>query len=230
MVIGMAKPSSAEEAHVTTLLPPNFPNWVPPPAVIDMAERLRAELAVEQDSAEAEKVLSRLTSDPRMKRVWDELYKKKRVNDIGREEFFNPAYVTNASVAAANRRLASDLRMKTGAVNERDAKFLEAEATLLEREGDSPADPRWSEQDRGVQHFFRHIYRIALDHKPVFLSDLQAKVEKLRGVVEVLRKEAVTLQSLGMNDDALKLNEIIWNCDFEHRARFPKGASRLVMM
>ena len=199
---------------MSTLPPPIFPNWVRP-AVIDMVERLRAGLAAEQDPAKAEKVLLRLTYDPRMKRVWGELYKnkKKGVNDKATEEFFNPPYVTNASVAAANRRLASDLRKKTGAINEHDVKLLEAEAAVLERLGDPPADPRWSEQDRAVQLFLYHSYRTALDVKPVFLSDLQAKVTELREVAEVLRKQAATLQSQGMNDHAQKLNEIASDCD-----------------
>jgi hypothetical protein len=207
---------------VSSLPPPTFPKWVVPAAVVEAAEQLYAQLAREQDPAKAEKVLLRLTYDPRMERVWDELYKKKGVNDKATEEFFNPAFVTNASVAAANRRLASDLRKKTGAINERDVKLLEAEAAVLERLGDPPADPRWSEQDRAVQLFLYHSYRTALDVKPVFLSDLQAKVRKLRGVAEVLREQAATLQSLRMNDDALKLNEIASDCDDEASKTFPE--------
>ena len=174
-----------------------------------------AEVATEKESIDLRDVLSLLVSDSRMRLVWRELYKKKRINHKATDEFCYPACVTNASAAAANRRRASELRKKTSAVDERDARLLEAEATVLEREGDPPADPRWSEQDRAVKLFLRHTYRIALDLQPVFLSDLQLKMKKLREVAEVLRKQATALQSLGMKGDARKLNEIASDCDDE---------------
>ena len=217
----MTKLSSAKVACVSTLPPPTFPKWVPA-AVVEAAKPLYAQLASEQDPAKAEKILSRLTSDPRMKRVWDELYKKKRFEHPAADEFLHAARVTNASHAAASRQRASELRKAGGADNQRNADLLEAEATALESEGDPPADPRWSEQERAVQLFLFHAYRTALDLKPVFLSDLQANVRKLRGVAEVLRTQAATLQSLGMDGDAQKLNEIASDCDDEARNMDPE--------
>jgi hypothetical protein len=82
---------------------------------------------------------------------------------------------------------------------------------------DPPADPRWSEQDRAVQNFLRHTYRNFLDLKPVLLSDLTAKMNKLRDVAGGLHQQAATLQSLGKQSDAQKLEEIASDCDEEAR-------------
>ena len=194
--------------------PFTFAEWVPP-AVIEAAEGLYNELGEEKDRAKALEVLSRLTSDPRMRLVWQELYRKKRNSDQAAAEFFTPACVTNASIAKALRQQADQERRQGGAINERDAQLLEAEAVIHQESGDPSADPRWSEQDRAVQLFLFHAYRTALDLKPIFLSDLQANVRKMRGVAEALRKQAATLQSLGMNGDAQKLNEIASDCDDE---------------
>jgi hypothetical protein len=75
---------------VSTSATVTFPTWVPP-AVIHTAEQLRSEVASEENPAEALKVWSRLVLDPRMERVWLELYKKKRINHKATEEFFYPA-------------------------------------------------------------------------------------------------------------------------------------------
>ena len=130
--------------------------------------------------------------------------------------------MTNASNAARLRQLAAELRNKLGKNNERDVKLLEAEAAVLERLGDAPVDPKWSEQDRAVQLFLRHAYREALDAKPVLLSDLKAKAEKLLEVADVLRKQATTLHSLGKESEAQKLEDMTSTCDDDARNMLPR--------
>ena len=206
-----------------TLSMPQFPDWLKNPAVQHAASELWAKLPAEKDPAKSEEVLWRLISDRRMDRVWRELYKQSRGDYPPTKQYSNPAYVTNASWAAVKRRLASELRNRAGMRNEREAKFLEAEAALLERLGDPPADPKWGEQDRGVQHFLRHAYRNFLDLKPVFLSDLKAKMNKLREVTEGLHHQAATLQSLGKESDAQKLEEIASDCEKDARNMIPKN-------
>ena len=197
---------------MSTSHPSTFPEWVPT-AVVETAEQLCAEVASEQDPAKAEKVLSRLTSDPRMKRVWEELYKKKRFEHSRTNEFFHSARVTNASHAAAVRQRAHELSKAGGAHNQRDADLLEAEAAVLESLGDRLADPRWSEQDHAAQLLLYHAYRAALDFKPVFLSDVTSNVHTLRSLAERLRKDAKTLRSLDLAPNAVKLDEIASDCD-----------------
>jgi hypothetical protein len=214
-----------------------FPIWVRP-AVIHAAEQLRSEFASEENPAEAQEVWWRLVSDSRMKGVWRDLYKKKRLKHKATEEFYYPACVKHASIAAKNRRLAVELREKGGSTNKSEADFLEAEAVLPEDESypfPDPTwseqyltvqlflhnvyrkvilpDPRWNEQDCAVQLFFHNAYRDALDHELVFLSDLEKKVGKLQGISEQLRDIAAILSSLGRKREARKLRQIASDCD-----------------
>jgi hypothetical protein len=205
---------------VSTSAAVTFPSWVPT-AIIHEAEQPHAGLASEENPGEALEVWSRLVLDSRMERVWRELYKRKRTRSQATEEFFYPACVTKASIAARNRRRASELRKKGGPINERDADLLEAEAALEEGDKDPPADPRWSEQDRGVQLFLHRAYKAALDHELVFLSDLKEKVSKLQNVAKRLRCDASILSSLGMKREARKLRRIASDCDDDASAILP---------
>jgi hypothetical protein len=199
---------------VSTSTTVTFPNWLPP-AVIHAAEQLHSELASEENRAEALELWSRLVFDLRMKRVWHELYKKNRNRYKATEEFLYPACLTHASGAARQRRRALELREKGGPKNKSKADLLEAEAALLEGLYDPPADPRWSEQDRGVQRFLRRAYEAALDHELVFLSDLEAKVSTLQKVAMRLRSDAAILSSLRMEREARKLQLLASDCDDE---------------
>jgi hypothetical protein len=202
-----------------------LPNWLPP-SVIHTAKQLHSWLASEENPVEARKLWSRLVFDSRMKHVWAELYKKKRIHHKVTEEFLYPACLTNASDAVRKRRRAVELREKGGLKNVSEADLLEAEAALLERLYDRPADPRWSEQDRAVQLFLRHAYEAALNHEPVFLSDLEAKVSKLQKVAKQQRVDAAILNSIGLKHVARKLEQIADDCDDEafkilpHDSRF----------
>jgi hypothetical protein len=204
----------AGEDRMSTSMKVTFPKWVPP-AVIDAAKQIHAETASEENPVEAEEFWSRLVFDPRMERVWKELYKKKRIHYKPTEEFAHPACMTNASIAARNRRLALELRQQDGRKNKSEADFLDAEAALLEGEYDPPADPRWSEQERAMQLFLLRAYQAALDHELVYLSDLEAKVRKLQNVAKRLRSDAAILSSFGMEREARKLKNIASHCDDE---------------
>ena len=202
------------EDRVGTSTTVTFPIWVPT-AVIHAAEQLHSELASEENPAEAQELWSRLVFDSRMKSVWQELYKKKRNRHNATEKFFHPAR-TNVSEAARRRRRALELREKGGPKNVSEADLLEAEAAQLEGEYNPPADPRWEyEQNRAVRLFLRHVYKAALNHELVFLSDLEAKVSKLQKVAKRLRSDAAILSSLGMEREARKLLRIASDCDDE---------------
>jgi hypothetical protein len=206
----MASPI-ADLQEVDALSLPTIESWVPE-AVADAAERLHAELAAERKS-DGLAVLSRLVSDPRMKLVWGELYKKKRDSKYQTtEEFLYPARVTSASWAAIHRR---QLRKIGGKLNESEDRLLEAEGTFEESAADFPTDTRWSEQDRAVQIFLYHACHSAVDIQPVFLADIQDKLGKLGKVSASLREQAKVLKSLGLGRDARKLGEIAADCDDE---------------
>lgn len=189
---------------------PIFSDWVPE-AVRLMAAKLWYECSMEKDPAKARQFLERLIINPMMERVWDELYKKRRVEHKATEEFLYPACVTNASAAVRNRRRALELRKKGGSVNEREADQLEAEAALYERENDQPPDPTF-EQDRAVQLLFRNAYQSALNPQPIFASDLRSNIRKLGDAAKQLRKISSVLSSLELTDEARQLKTIAEAC------------------
>jgi hypothetical protein len=203
---------------VTTLPMPQFPNRLRE-AVRYEATKLWSELPAEKEPTKAQQVLEQLITNPLMRRVWDELYKKKRISHKSTKQYEHPACVTNVSRAAKMRRLAAEVRQRGG--SESEARSWEYEAAMFERLEDPPADPRWSEQDRAVQLFLRRTYREYLDVKPVLLSDLKVKVKKFVEVAEVLRRQATTLKSLGKEPDAQKLEHIASDCDSAARNMLP---------
>jgi hypothetical protein len=184
-----------------------FPEWVPP-AITEAANQLNDELAKENDPTKALQVLSRLVSDPLMKRVWHEVYRKKRVGYQSSEEYFNPA-CTNASRTAALRRQASELRDRGGEENELDAKLLEAEAAIIEDESDPLVHPHRSTQERAAQLLFWHAYRGALDNEPVYHSDLVITTTSLRELVKELLKGVETLRASHLDLSAEGLKKVV---------------------
>jgi hypothetical protein len=200
---------------------PDFPEWLPSAAVRHEASELWIKLLTEKDPAKSEEVLRRLISHRLMKRVWKVLYETKRI-DLPTKEFRYPACVLNASLAARNRQLAADIRNKVGLKDLREAKFLEAEAAMLERLRDPPADPSWTEQDLAAQRFLRHAYRDYLDLRPVFLSDLKVKSNCYRKVAGVFRQQADTLQSLGAEFDAEEFKALAQEYDKKAADMLPR--------
>jgi hypothetical protein len=209
--------SFVEGTCASTLPPPPF-EMAGREAIIDEARKLYAESLNQKDPAKAVELLSKLITDPRMKSVWTELYKKKRVHHKPTDEFVNPIFVRNASIAAWLRQHASTLRKKSGAQDALHADTLDAEARLLEKKTSDPlARTPWTEQELGVQLFLWHIYHATLEPKPVFLSDIKAEVNALRHAAEQLRAQAEVLQSLHIECAALQ--QIAANCDSEARLR-----------
>src|SRR5262249_55201048 len=67
------------------------PDWVPEP-VVHLAHIMHKDATKHVADAESIELLRRLTCDPRMKRVWDELLKRKRANYGTSEAFLHPAH------------------------------------------------------------------------------------------------------------------------------------------
>jgi hypothetical protein len=181
--------------HMTKPHLPHFPNFLKCPAVRDQATILWSRLPSEKDPVKAQRALEQLITNPKMESVWKEIYRKKR----GKQgQFFNPARLTNASQAAALREKAQELDKKAGDKDVEDAKILYHEAIVIERLPEERVSTRWSEQERAARQFLTGAYRIALDDRePEKLSDLQAKVDKLRSISGRLRELARDLQSMG---------------------------------
>jgi hypothetical protein len=188
-----------------------------PAVVTAAAEALYAELAKEDASSEARELLSRLVTDPRMKVVWRELYRKNRKRP---GEFMHPAYVTHTAHARLARQRAAELRKMHGENAQREVESLEKEAAFLETlEG--PFFPTRSEQDEGVRLFFFHAFHNAVDIKPEFASEAAACAKKLETVATELRHSADVLESLGKKREAKKLRSLAEDCEDEAFAREP---------
>jgi hypothetical protein len=213
--------SFVEGTDASTLPPPPFVTNAPPnvpPAVLDEALKLYAESENQKDPAKAKDLISKLVCDPRMKSVWAELYKKKQIDHKSTDQFVYPVYVKKASIAAALRRRASELRPTLNKKKIHDAAILDAEAKLYEEDLYDPlAHTPWSEQDLGVQRFLWGIYHEALDPKPEYLFEIKAEVKALRKAAQQLREQAVTLRSLRIECDTLE--QIASDCDWQARSR-----------
>jgi len=166
---------------------PDFPEWLRSDAVRHEAKKLWSQLPRRRDPAKARGVLEQLITNPLMKVVWDQLFRKSLVHPEG---FFHPARLTNASNAVALREEALILRKKGGEQNRGDADLLEFEARFIEVRPDEPADPRWDEQHRAAQLFLSGAYRAALNTEPQLVSDIQTEKRKLQSAAKTLRRLA----------------------------------------
>ena len=128
-----------------------LPKWVPEP-VIEAAPEL--ETLLDEDETKARQILNRLVFDERMERVWKELYKKKRVHGSRTEEFWHPAYVTNAARAVRYLQEAANVRRNGGKFSEQYAAVLEREAAALTKVAAAPTLP---------QHPVRHGRKVMGD-------------------------------------------------------------------
>jgi hypothetical protein len=181
---------------------PNFPIWLlNRSAVCQEAEELWSGLLMENDPSQAQKALAELITNPLMQLVWDEVYRHDRQSP---GEFMNPARLTNKSQAAAYRRAAIDLRKKGGEKNIEDANWLELEAYVVESAPEEWMDSGESEQDLAAGQLLRRVYRIALEHEPVILADVQVKTtqlttlaNRLQSIAQQLRTTRTELASAG---------------------------------
>jgi hypothetical protein len=178
----------------TSSLPPiSFEPWVPP-AVADGAKKIYAECLASDDPIAAAEPLLRLIADDRMKLVWAELYKKKRLKANGLPAYFYPMCMYSTSEAARALAKAADLRKRGGC--EAEIKCLELEAKISEQTYDPyPLIRQWSEQDLGVQNLLWHIYRLAINIDPEYFSDMQTAIKTLCEVAKQLSEVSGRLRS-----------------------------------
>jgi hypothetical protein len=177
---------------------PTFPDFLSNrQAIRDEAVRLWSRLPGEHDPDKAKRVLSQLIANPKMEKVWDEIYRQRRNPEGG---FFNRACLTNASRAAAYRDKAQQLRKRGGEDDVKNAKLLEFEALMFLRtrrlRPEVEPENAQREQDAAAQQLLSEAYHIALGCKPVKLQDLQKRVDQLRRISEQLREIAGELESM----------------------------------
>jgi hypothetical protein len=197
----------------STLPPLEFEDWVPA-AVRDEARKIQAETSSQKDPVKAASLLSRLTSNTRMKAVWAEFNKRKRDNYKSTDQYVNRMYMTNASRAPRLRKEASWIRDHGPNKHKIDSFFMDLEAEQLERSSYDPLlHTPWTEQELGMQFFLWKVHDAALDIKLYLKRD----VPVLRRAAEQLRELAAKLQPLHV--DCRALGEVAVSCDNAARMR-----------
>jgi hypothetical protein len=184
-----------KDVDTSTLPPISFEQWVPP-AVVDEAKKIYVECLNEKQPIAVAEMLSKLISDVRMKRVWTELYRKKRGGRKGADAFVN--LVRTSLLATERENAANDIRINRG-----DARACMAIHRRLE------LVLRWTEQDLGVQNLLWRIHSSATHMDPEYFSDIQIAEKALRGVAEQLKGVSERLRS---KIPALRLEAIVDTC------------------
>jgi hypothetical protein len=110
----------------------DLPDWIPR-SVGDLAQIKSDDLHRQRAEPEILELLRRLTSDTRMKNVWNELQRRKRQDYERTEAFVHPASQTSwTSQATSGRRRAVQLRKLGGSENAAEADRLELSAAAAE--------------------------------------------------------------------------------------------------
>jgi hypothetical protein len=170
-----------------------------PDAVQSMARYLRSKL-LSEGKMDQVAMVDRLVSDPRMKRVWDEIYKRNRSTS----NYKHPA-LTNAMKAQSLRR-AADKHRKVG--NEIDANWAEAGAAEWEaRPDDSSRISPAGRQNRAAVRIFIEAVR-ALDFPPIFVADQRKAADALRKLAEHANLAAKQLAGIGFAASAKRLRRL----------------------
>jgi hypothetical protein len=109
----------------------DLPNWLPQP-IAAHAQQIFGRNNVQEMSDRL--LLCRLTSDSRMKRVWTELLKRKRINYKSSEQYRYPATYSKSwsHPARAKLRRARTLRGVRDLLNEHEARKQELHAALYQ--------------------------------------------------------------------------------------------------
>src|SRR6516164_1476702 len=114
----------------------SFPEWTPP-CIRDLAQILYNDAKRHKVRAKDEDILHRLTLDPRMKRVWDELLKKKRLKGRKTEQYVHPTATSDGGerfVSFRARSLQSRAEELRKRGEGREADRVQVRAILVEME------------------------------------------------------------------------------------------------
>jgi hypothetical protein len=102
VVNGLCAASETTGDLMNTDRPFEIPSWVPA-AVAEEATRCHYQISEEKDPHNARAILDRLVTDQRMKSVYLEINKKKRINYQASDAFLHPAAMSHRSMAAKLR-------------------------------------------------------------------------------------------------------------------------------
>lgn len=170
-----------------------LPNWLPQP-IAAHAQQIFRNSAREMSE---QLLICRLTSDSRMKRVWTELLKRKRINYKRSEEYRYPAtFPKNWShTARAKLRRARTLRSMGGPLNEHEAKKQEVHAALYQTGELVTLEKGLSTQALALICFFDQAFEFARNSaKPVPRVIAQKKRAHYLNMAKRIREDVKCLK------------------------------------
>jgi hypothetical protein len=159
------------------------PNWVPKP-VLHLAHLMHKDVTKHPADGESIELLRRLTCDPRMKRVWNELLRRQRTNYRTTDAFVHPARSRPKTFwtpeARAHLRRGDLIRSLGG--DERTAAIKpDSLALLAEFAGTACLLPGYEgpldDQQRALAFLFHQVFTLAR-HKPRAVSQTDARAER----------------------------------------------------
>jgi hypothetical protein len=191
-----------------------LPHWLPP-SVLHTANRIYAQVSTEDEPGKAMELLDRLTFDPRMENVWNELRKKKRKSYKSSDEYVHPAGYSFSGQVRTRQRQALDLSERGGETDRKEAKRLEQEAALIDHLPDGfTFTSQEQEQDAALGYLFYHAYWYVLRPSPLIsASEANEALGQIWSLATSLRLDAEKLRSFGMEDEALELKRIARRCE-----------------
>jgi len=170
-----------------------LPNWLPPP-IAAYAQQIFRNNAREKSE---QLLLCRLTSDSRMKRVWTELLKRKRINYKSSEEYRYPATSPKnwSHTARVKLRRAQTLRFVRDPPDEDEANRQEAHAALYQAAELVMLPNGLSTQELALICFFDQAFEFARNSaKPVPRVIAQKKRAHYLGMASRIREDVKRLE------------------------------------
>ena len=213
----------------------DLPDWIPR-SVRDLLPIISAGLQRQGATREAFQLLHSLISDPRMKKVWNELLRRKRQDYESTEAFVHPASRTSwTPKATSERRRAVELRKLGGSENEAEAVRLEWLAALAEVADVQmlfpwyPGRPELPRQDLAVAYFFHQTFVLAQQSpRPVPLSEARKARRHYLDMADQIRADAAQQERLKR-----RVDRRLWEAAFAYEeladaAAPPPGSPLLV--
>jgi hypothetical protein len=196
-----------------------FPEWVPGP-VAHLAHLMHNDAIECGADAESIELLSRLTCDPRMKRVWNELLRRKRTNYRASEVFLRPVRSGPKTFwtpeARARRRRAELIRTLADGEARAEVKELETWALLSEFAGTNYIfsgshifsgyeGPEIDRQQHALAFLFHEAFTLARQKpRPVSRTDAQTARSRYLAMAKCIAADNTERQRLhGFPDERL---------------------------
>jgi hypothetical protein len=204
----------------------DLPDWLPR-SVGAFAQKLWAGLHRRPAEPEVEDLLRRLASDPRMKKVWNELRKRKRESYQPTDHFIH--YVTPMANWTPASRYALQHAEKFRNQDSPPAEFLAAYYAVHLQASYQGQESNLVPQDLAMAYLFDQAFTLAKqDIRLIPISELQKRRRHYLKMAKELRADAAEQERLGLYEGRRMMDAA---CAYEELVKAPApapGRSRLV--